>query len=414
MPRARRNPSAIPEKRLFELRDRIYGAVNDGLRQLVEQQTVAKIFTPVPPETVGTVAQEMELVRLVAGDWRRHETKNERLGITFSMSAYLAFTYCAERALLAAGETKAAAVFAFIRSTKSAKKTVGGFPAKGGLSRILTWYRDHGPLGTNDAEKEIVIATSRIIELRTPLDTLLFSRSELFPVERWADGWSKVDDQSRTIRPYNYAWRWEGKEIKGRDVLDGLLGAGTWLNAFRVKGVNLDGIDLSGCLIEKSSIEDCSMRGALLRKGKYLFEFKNTDLREIDGTEGSFPKFVQCDLSNAVFVNANLWKCDFGHSDPKNANFDGADLSVSDMRSCNFSGSSFVNAKLSRAKMVYADMSNTNLKNANLSGAEIYSTNFEGANLSGASFLHAFRGWDDPPIPGWERQTGNGMIKGRS
>lgn len=273
MSRARKNP--LIDERLLGVKDRIYRAVDEGLRELVDRKTLAKIFRPVPRESVGSVATEMDLLRLVAGDWARTGKPYE--ACNFTMPQYLAFAYCAERVLLAAGETEAAGIFAFIRSAKDAKKVVAGYPSKGGLSRILQWYRDHGPLGANDSAEQLVHSTTVMLTFDSPLDTLLFARSELFPIEKWSDGWNDLYDSIRRKTPNNGAWRRGAKE--GVEIFNlGLLVAGMYFGEITINNRNMENADMNGVTAEKLIFDGCSLSGSSLSGDIEWLKYHNCEL----------------------------------------------------------------------------------------------------------------------------------------
>lgn len=271
MRRARPNP-ALTERQIFALRDRIYTAVEDGLRELIEKKTLAKIFRPVPPETVGTVEQEMELLRLVTGDWKRTGKPYE--ACNFTMPQYLAFAYCAERALLASGNTEMASVFSFIRSAKDPKRVVAGYPSHGGLSRILQWYRDHGALGTGDSLKHNVHCDSKMLEFSTPDDCIRFSRSEIFGIGKWRDNWRVMDESVRSAFS-KFAWR----EAETRFLIDEkMFVGGVSVGDIHTKNKNLDNYDMTGMSGGRVVFEECSMNGCVVNGSFCSLDIKNTEL----------------------------------------------------------------------------------------------------------------------------------------
>jgi len=101
-------------------------AVDAGLRALVgpEHDASAKIFRPLDPtRPLGTLAQEMDVLRYCVGAWPRTRLPYEAAEVR--LVDFLAFAYAAERACRVAGETKAAKVFAFIRCVPDVDLTSG-------------------------------------------------------------------------------------------------------------------------------------------------------------------------------------------------------------------------------------------------------------------------------------------------
>lgn len=379
MRRARPNP-ALTERQIFALRDRIYTAVEDGLRELIEKKTLAKIFRPVPPETVGTVEQEMELLRLVTGDWKRTGKPYE--ACNFTMPQYLAFAYCAERALLASGNTEMASVFSFIRSAKDPKRVVAGYSSPGGLSRILQWYRDHGALGTNDSLRYDVHCDSRMLEFAEPKDCLRFSRSELFSSDsKWRDGWRGIDEKAKLVSS-KFAWR----EADARFLIDEkMFLGGVPIGDVQIKNKNLDGFDMSAInagriVFEECSMNDCVIDGVVVSITISRTEFHRSklivncedDIR-ISLSNGNDVKIRNCVCDYFTIMESRMISLDIYGVETNRygyTNFVDSLLTDLSMKECGFDHFNFTDCK-----MVDSDFSGNNSK------SQDYGFMFDGCRL---------------------------------
>jgi hypothetical protein len=83
-------------------------------------------------------------------------------------------------------------------------------------------------------------------------------------------------------------------------------------------------------------------------------------------------------------------RADLGGPDLSGADLGGADLYGADLRGTDLGG---------------ADLSGADLRGADLRGADLRGTDLRGADLS-----HAYRGHDQPPIPGW-RTLASGYLE---
>lgn len=344
----RRNP-AVSEHTLTLYRT-LHAAVERGVRDILERgDGSAKCFQPLPATSrIGTVQQEMDLVRTCAGAWPRTGEPYEAAAPR--MVDFLAFAYASERACRAAQETEAAEIWSFVRSIpKKATKAQNGYLQKGGVSRVLLSSRTMG-------EKK-ARCTEEMLAFEKPLDTLLFARSELWPVETLAgsDGWTTVDKRVRAVRPVNAAWR-PTDQIETKDLLRGLLVAGASLSRYQSRsrlspkhvdpdielpGVNLDGVNLSWATIRRVNFRGASMRVT--------------------------------DLTAATIV------------------------------ACDLTGVDLYGASISSATLTASVFENANLQNANLRGVNMGNANFLRADLSGVrrSALDGYvRGWDARDVPG--------------
>lgn len=92
-----------------------------------------------------------------------------------------------------------------------------------------------------------------------------------------------------------------------------------------------------------------------------------------------------------------------------------ADLRSAYLGGVNLSGTDLHNTDLSSANLRNADLSGTDLRNADLVGADLGGTdlrsaNLRNANLRNANLSGAYRGHDQPPIPGW-RANASGYLE---
>lgn len=338
----RRNP-AVSEHTLTLYRT-LHAAVERGVREILERgDGSAKCFQPLPATSrIGSVQQEMDIVRTCAGAWPRTGEPYEAAAPR--MVDFLAFAYASERACRAAQETEAAEIWRFVRSiSKTATKAQNGYLQKGGVSRVLLSSRTMG-------EKK-ARCTPEMLAFEKPLDTLLFARSEMWPVETLAgsDGWTTVDKRVQALRRVNAAWR-QTRPIEMKDVTRGLLVAGASLSRYQSRSrlspkhgdpdIELPGVNLDDANLSWATIRRVNFVGASMRK---------TDL--------TATTLVACD-------------------------FTGADLSGADLSSANTTGTTFRNAIL---------------VDATLKSVFVRIDDFLGADLSGAR-----RSARDGYIPGWD------------
>lgn len=326
----------------------------------------AKLFKPVPPQTVGRLESEMALLRYCVGAWSRLEDPYKTASV--NLPQYLAFAYCSERALLADGKPELAAVFAFIRSMKDPKRVVAGYPSKGGLSRILEWHR-------RGAEVSTVCCTEEMLRMEHAIDAMAFARSEMFPVGAWNDGWTAMNKVIHDARPMNAAHRIDSVKLK--QVAGGLLGAGRSFGRAKAPGIVLEGADMRKAFLYESVLKEANLAGSNL-SGAMIYG---------------------ADLYRANLMDAKLKGADLAKIQAPMVNLDMADLASTNLRFANFHSASFRGASFVGARMLSADLRGSNLEGAN----------FDGANLVGTDFTGAFRLSADSPIDGWTLVNGRLM-----
>ncbi len=93
---------------------------------------------------------------------------------------------------------------------------------------------------------------------------------------------------------------------------------------------------------------------------------------------------LNCDLSGAGLVLADLSGANLSGANLTNANLSRANLSGADLTGANLSGASLFGVNLSGAKLSGANLLGTDLRNAYLANAQLTSVNLKGANLQGA------------------------------
>ena len=93
---------------------------------------------------------------------------------------------------------------------------------------------------------------------------------------------------------------------------------------------------------------------------------------------------LNCDLSGAGLVLADLSGANLSGANLTNANLSRANLSGADLTGANLSGASLFGVNLSGAKLSGANLLGTDLRNTYLANAELTSVNLKGANLQGA------------------------------
>lgn len=296
----RRNP-AVSEHTLTLYRT-LHAAVERGVREILERgDGSAKCFQPLPATSrIGSVQQEMDIVRTCAGAWPR--TDHPYQAVAPRMVDFLAFAYASERACRAAGETEAAEIWRFIRSVpKKATQTQNGYLQKGGVSRVLLSSRTMG--------EKPARCTFDMLTFAEPLDTLAFARSELWPVEKGAgtDGWTTIDKRVRAIRPMNAAWRiYVGvpasrpETPSARDVMRGLLGAGGSFSSYQYRS-DLSSIDFRGANLTEARVAYATLKMA---------DLSHTTLRKADLTMTTLygANLNHADLTDAELSGTNLYE----------------------------------------------------------------------------------------------------------
>jgi len=108
----------------------------------------------------------------------------------------------------------------------------------------------------------------------------------------------------------------------------------------------------------------------------------------------------RADLYRAVLSGANLLGANLS-----GANLLGANLSGANLLGANLSGADLLGTDLYRA-----DLRGTDLSGADLRGTDLYLADLRGADLRGTDLSHAYRGHDQPPIPGW-RTLASGYLE---
>ena len=343
--RARPNP--VPD-----VYARLRTAADEGVRDVaLRGDGSAKVFRPLDTKKLGTPAQELDLVRMCVGEFRR--TDDEFRCVDIGMVPYLAFAYASERYALAAGDEKVAKVWRFIRSVpKNAQDARRGYLQRGGVSRVLLSART---IGNDD-----VHCVKSMLSISEPTDTLAFSRSLLWPTEATdeEDGWKSIDRAAAKMRRVNCAWRGPNENFRFALLGQGYLSAGvSWGGSFFV---------------------DSPLRGANL---------SGADMRKMDSSGGTISR---CDLSRCDMREVSIRQCD--------------------MRSSNFNGARIDNSTLANSDLRNASFRYTSMRNGNLFGAKMKGADFTGADLEG-TFLQKSDLVSEITRHGWFREATGKLIR---
>ena len=100
--------------------------------------------------------------------------------------------------------------------------------------------------------------------------------------------------------------------------------------------------------------------------------------------------------SRNIVPRADLYGADLTRTD-----LTCAALTRTDLAHANLNGAALTRADLYGANLTRTDLTHADLTCADLTHANLYGANLSGANLTGANLTGAYRGHDQPPIPGW-------------
>jgi uncharacterized protein YjbI with pentapeptide repeats len=113
----------------------------------------------------------------------------------------------------------------------------------------------------------------------------------------------------------------------------------------------------------------------------------------LDGASFRSAVMVDCGLTRASLLGADLSSADgrfskLGRANLRNANLEGADLRHANLNSCDLTGANLAGARLDHASMERAVLDGADLTNASLSGAQLRHCILRRLNVRGASLDH--------------------------
>jgi len=154
-------------------------------------------------------------------------------------------------------------------------------------------------------------------------------------------------------------------------------------------GATLDGADLEGAALQRSTLRDTTAERA---------SFRHADLARSSATGA--PKFVDCDFrhssgARSVWMDADLSRSDFRHSQFPDAYFqgargDGVDFRASVMKRANFRKVAFRQATFAHSDLAGAVFQDAGLDDGDFHGANCYDAKFLGARAVRCNFRDAF------------------------
>ena len=176
----------------------------------------------------------------------------------------------------------------------------------------------------------------------------------------------------------------KSEEQKEKELKEKIEAHSKWLrNAggerLNLDGVDLQGMDLSGVIFCRASLNDTNFSGTTLRE---------TNFREAELKGANFSGAY---LKRANFADANVRDTVFENAEIARADFTGAKLNFADLKNANCEHTNFAGANLSHARFV-----NANCRHAYFGDAK-GCANFKDADLAGVILTSAmekfYGGW---------------------
>jgi uncharacterized protein YjbI with pentapeptide repeats len=164
-----------------------------------------------------------------------------------------------------------------------------------------------------------------------------------------------------------------------------LKGPKVW-NEWRKNHLNQK-IDLSDILFLGANLNGVNLKEAnLFRANLKGSDFMGADLSGASFTEASLSgcNFAEAMLSDASFIRADLSESNFTRANLAEAKLWGATLSRADLYRAYFYRANLKKANLSKTNLTEADFTEADLERADLSGAVLTGADLTGADLSGA------------------------------
>ena len=163
-------------------------------------------------------------------------------------------------------------------------------------------------------------------------------------------------------------------------------------------GANLGGAILTGAILTGANLGGANLTGAsLCHATLYIARGVNTSLNNANLTNAEISgDFSSAHLRNANLTQAHLMEADllFAYADLSEANltnamFTGAILTGAILTGANLTNANFVQADFSNAHLDKANLNKASLMNANLMNADLTNANLMNANLTNANLMNA-------------------------
>ena len=205
---------------------------------------------------------------------------------------------------------------------------------------------------------------------------------------------SKVPEDAREVAFWQLCHRRITPEQRTELFLK-LVGDGNeeWRSAI-LKGMKLDGTDLSDAKLKYAVFSDCSMKQT---------HFANC-LLDGGGLDNS-------DLTGADFSGAHVHNATFFKSELQDADFRNADLASTSFEQSRAHGAAFVSASMGDGFLAMADLTDCDLTNADLSGANLEAAILKNADLALANLYGARLADTDFTDSNWWRTKGLSSAK---
>lgn len=174
------------------------------------------------------------------------------------------------------------------------------------------------------------------------------------------------------------------------------------LREAKLKGMNLDGIDLHEAYLTYANLEGTTFKNAKLKRARFdAANLSNTDFSNADLTWADLQGSVlnEANLQGAYLIEAYLGTTILKKACLDEANLNGADLGTTDfeeaslykaqMIECNLRNARLNRANLSEAILMGADLRNAFLIQANLRKTSLYMARLNDADLTDADLTEA-------------------------
>lgn len=156
-------------------------------------------------------------------------------------------------------------------------------------------------------------------------------------------------------------------------------------------GANFTAAKLYECIFRDSYIMNAYFNKSYLQKTKFL----DSNLTEsvFANADAAGMRIEKCTAKNACFDEARMVSAYLGSTDFENSAFHGTDLTRATLRGsfllCDLSNAKLGDSDLSGSVFLSSNMSGANLRGARLSNCDLRSVDFRGADLTGADLSGA-------------------------
>ena len=175
------------------------------------------------------------------------------------------------------------------------------------------------------------------------------------------------------------------------------FGKGWWGNI--TVGLNLAGEEWPNLCVIANNFSGAGMAGTDLSYSRLMQnDMSGANLTGANLTRAnlSYSKLMQSNMSGANLTRANLSNCNLNLTNLAGANLTGANLNLTNLAGANLTGANLAGADLSSGlplsesglstNLTGANLTRANLIGANLANVDLTSTNLSGANMTGAKF----------------------------